>query len=97
MGIIHAKGFEYLMVDHLGSRSWLGTLFIVCFIITGVLALLNKLICIRNYLLARGWIANQQNLPNRPREYNVNYHGNSDFSDNEEDELSRILRKASMC
>jgi hypothetical protein len=31
MGDVHAQGFENLMIDHISSGSWLGTLFIICF------------------------------------------------------------------
>jgi hypothetical protein len=54
MGDIHARGFENLMVDHVSSGSWLGTTFIVCFVIAGILAILTAFICTRHYLLARG-------------------------------------------
>jgi hypothetical protein len=93
MGDIHEQGFENLMVDHISSGSWLGTLFIVCFAIAGILALLTTVICARNYLLARGWIGTHITQPHRPRDFNVEYHRNRDFSDNEEDELSRIVRR----
>jgi hypothetical protein len=96
MGDIHAKGFENLMVDHVSSGSWLGTLFILCFIIAGVLALFTMVTCRRNYLLARGWIGAQNNQRHCPREFNVDYHRNRDFSDNEEGELSRIARRTPM-
>jgi hypothetical protein len=90
IGSIHAEGFKILMVDHVSARSWLGTLFIVCFIITGFPAVLTTIICQRNYFLARGWIGKQKHPPHHPREYTVDHH-NRDFSENEEEELSRII------
>jgi hypothetical protein len=95
MGDIHTQGFENPMIDHISSGSWLGTLFIVCFTIAGILALLTAIICARNYLLARGWIGTQIKQPHCIRDFNVEYHNNRDFSDNEEDELSRIVRRTS--
>jgi hypothetical protein len=68
----------------------------VCFIIAVVLWLLTTVICTRNYLLARGWIGTQSNLPHRPRQFNIDYHCNRDLSVNEEDKLSIIVRRASM-
>jgi hypothetical protein len=67
MGDTHSRGFENLIVDHVASGSWLGTLLFMCFVIAGALALLTTLICTQNCLLARGWIGNQQNLPHGPR------------------------------
>jgi hypothetical protein len=96
LGDIHAKGYENLMVDYVSLGSWLGTLFIVCFLITGVLVLLAAIICTWNYPMARGWIGTQNNQTHSPRDYNVDYHRNRDFSDNEEEELSRSVRRASM-
>ena len=99
MGNIHAQGFENLMVEHITSGSWLGTSFIMCFTIAGVLAILTGAICLRNYLLARGWIGrqpgNQNPPPHRPREYAVTYHRNRDVSDDEE-ELYIISRRISL-
>jgi hypothetical protein len=95
MGDIHARGFENLMVDHVSSGSWLGTTFIVCFVITGILATLTAVICVRNYLLARGWIGTWSGPPNHPRDFNVGYHRNRNIFDGEEEELSRILRRPS--
>ena len=99
MGDIHARGFENLMVEHISSGSWLGTLFIVCFTIAGVLAILTGAICLRNYLLARGWIGgqprNQTEPPHhRPRDY-VTYHRGRDVSDDDE-EMYRISRRISL-
>jgi hypothetical protein len=50
-------GFKNLMAELVISGSWLGTLFIVCFAIPGVLAVLTSL---QNYFLATGWIGKQQ-------------------------------------
>ncbi len=97
MGDIHARGFENLMVDHVSSGSWLGTTFIVCFVITGILAILTAVICARNYLLARGWIGTRSGPPNHPRDFNVSYHRDRGIFDGEEEEqeLSRIIRRPS--
>ena len=97
MGDIHAQGFENLMVDHVSSGSWLGTTFIVCFVITGILATLTAVICVRNYLLARGWIGTRSGPPHHPREFNVGYHRNRDIFDDGDEELSRIVRRPSSC
>jgi hypothetical protein len=83
------------MVDHVSSGSWLGTTFIVCFLITGILAILIAIICVRNYFLARGWIGTRSGPPHHPREFNVGYHRNRDIFDGEEEELSRIVRRPS--
>ncbi len=95
MGDIHAQGFENLMVDHVSSDSCLGTTFIMCFVITGILATLKAVICIRNYLLARGWIGTRSGPPHHPRDFNVGYQHNRDIFDGEEEELSRIVRRPS--
>ncbi len=79
------------MVDHVSSGSWLGTLFIVCFVIAGALTVLTAIICVQNYALAREWIGKQKHPPHHPKEYAVDYHCNKDFSDNEEEKLSRII------
>jgi hypothetical protein len=74
----------------------LGTKFIVCFVITGILATLTAIICIRSYLLARGWIGTRSKQPHHPREFNVGYQRNRDIFDGEEEELSRIMRGPSV-
>jgi hypothetical protein len=52
---------------------------------------------LQNYFLARGWIEKQQQqLPHPPRENTVDFHRTRDFSDNQEEELSRIIRRTSM-
>jgi hypothetical protein len=71
IGNIHVEGFKNLMVDHVSSGSWLGTLFIMCFVIAGVLAVLTLIIRLQNYFLARGWIDKQQQPPHHPRKYTV--------------------------
>ncbi len=97
MGDIHAQGFENLMVDHVSSGSWLGTTFIVCFVITGILAILTAIICVRNYFLARGWIGTRSGPNHQPREFNVGYHRNRDIFDDGDEEMSRIVRRPSSC
>jgi hypothetical protein len=71
----------------------LGTIFIVCFTIEGVLAILTVAVCLGNNLLARGWIGRQQQQQTHCLgEYRVDYHPNRDFTDQEE-ELSQITRR----
>ena len=80
-GTVEATGFENLMVEHIQSGSWLSTLFIVCFAITGLLAFSIGGICLRNYLLRRGWIG--QRPPHHP--VNVGFHlSNDNINDAEE-------------
>ena len=80
-GTVEATGFENLMVEHIQSGSWLSTLFIVCFAVTGLLALSIGGICLRNYLLRRGWIG--QRPPHHP--VNVGFHlSNDNINDAEE-------------
>jgi hypothetical protein len=90
-----ADGFENLMVEHIISGSYLGTLLIMCFTIAGILAVLTDAICLRNYFLARGWMGDSNHIGSGSREYIVDYHRNRDLTDKKK-ELNRITRRRSL-